>query len=138
MHSPNTLNVAKVRTQSKIEILTLYPGFDGMAQKNISRYCPFKFETVEILVNIGVKSAELKCIIFIIHIQGTSYLRYWNVYQEEPFKKVTNSRLYVLLLLNDERNTLFSSFILRLSSWSVSIRSHYILLGLHDTPKITY
>jgi hypothetical protein len=38
-------------------------------------------------------------------MQGTSYLRYWNVYQEKAFKKVTNSRLYAILLLNDERNT---------------------------------
>jgi hypothetical protein len=44
-------------------------------------------------------------IIYIINMQGTSYLRIWNVYQEKAFKKVTNSRLYVLLLLNDERNT---------------------------------
>jgi hypothetical protein len=26
----------------KIEILTLYPGYDRMVRKTISRYCPFK------------------------------------------------------------------------------------------------
>jgi hypothetical protein len=26
----------------KIEILTLYPGYNGMVKKPISRYCPFK------------------------------------------------------------------------------------------------
>ncbi len=44
----------------KIEILTLCPGYDGMAQKTISRYCPFKSKTVEILVNIGVKKCRIK------------------------------------------------------------------------------
>jgi hypothetical protein len=37
---------AKCRQSStkikKIEILTLYPGYDGMIKKLISRYCPFK------------------------------------------------------------------------------------------------
>ncbi len=40
-HSLNTLNAAIVRRNKKIIILTLYPGYDGMVKKIISRYCPF-------------------------------------------------------------------------------------------------
>jgi hypothetical protein len=39
-HYPNALNAAKVR--QKNEILTLYPEYNGMVKKTISRYCPFK------------------------------------------------------------------------------------------------
>jgi hypothetical protein len=44
----------------KIEILALCPGYEGMAQKTISCYCPFKSKTVEIRVNIGVKKCRIK------------------------------------------------------------------------------
>jgi hypothetical protein len=38
-HSPNTLSAAKVRPK-KIEIIILNPGYHGMVEKTISRYCP--------------------------------------------------------------------------------------------------
>jgi hypothetical protein len=41
------LNAAKVRPKkTKTEILSLYPGYNGMVKKTISRYCPFKYRTV--------------------------------------------------------------------------------------------
>jgi hypothetical protein len=42
-HSPNALNTAIFdQNKKKVEILSLYPGYDGMVKKTISRYCLFK------------------------------------------------------------------------------------------------
>jgi hypothetical protein len=39
--------------KKKIEILTVYPGYDGLVKKTISRYCPFKA--------LGFKNKQKTC-----------------------------------------------------------------------------
>ncbi len=90
----------------------------------------FKSKTVEILVNIGVNGAELKCIICIIHLRRTSYICDIGMFIRNKLSErlPTADYAYYCYWMMKEIH-LFSSFILRLSSWSVSIWSHYILLG---------
>jgi ribosomal protein S12 len=51
-HSPNTINAAKVQLIEKIEILTFYPGYDGMVKKRSHATVSLKEQDYEIELKI--------------------------------------------------------------------------------------